>query len=79
MSKTGTGRTALITGASAGIGAAFADVFARNGFNLILTARREDRLQELAGQTRKEATAVKPRTVIAADISESDACAQRAF
>lgn len=40
-------RTAFITGASSGIGKAFAEVFARNGFNLVLTARREDRLQEL--------------------------------
>lgn len=35
-------KTAFITGASAGIGKAFAEVFAQNGFNLVLTARRED-------------------------------------
>jgi short-subunit dehydrogenase len=40
--------TALVTGASAGIGQAFAEVFGKYGFNLILTARREDRLQAIA-------------------------------
>src|SRR5689334_11197241 len=45
-------RTVLITGASAGIGAAFADVFASHGFNLVITARREERLQAVGDQMR---------------------------
>lgn len=43
-----TRRTILVTGASAGIGKAFAEEFARHGCNLVITARREDRLKALA-------------------------------
>jgi uncharacterized protein len=43
-------RTVLVTGASSGIGAAFAAVFAAHGFDLVITARREDRLREVASQ-----------------------------
>lgn len=39
--------TVLVTGASSGIGAALAKVFASNGFALVLTARRENLLQQL--------------------------------
>jgi short-subunit dehydrogenase len=42
--------TALITGASTGIGAVYADRLARRGYDLILVARNESRMRELAEQ-----------------------------
>ncbi len=46
--KPGQGQIALVTGASAGIGVDLAECFARDGYDLILTARSQGPLQELA-------------------------------
>lgn len=48
------GSWALVAGASEGLGAAFAEALARRGLHLILLARREDKLQELAADLKQK-------------------------
>ena len=63
--------TALITGASAGIGAELARVFAARGHDVILVARRQDALEALAGQL--EGKHKVRATVLPADLALSSA------
>jgi len=65
------GQTALITGASSGIGEALARRFAQGGFNLVLVARSGDKLRSLAA-TLSAAHGVKS-WVATTDLSQPDA------
>lgn len=62
--------TVLITGASAGIGAAYADRFARRGHDLVLVARNKARLDALSERLRKEYGVAAD--VLQADVTQSD-------
>ena len=64
------GDWALVTGASSGIGAELARQIAADGMNVVLSARRGDRLARLAGEVEKE-SGVATRVVVA-DLSERD-------
>ncbi|WP_434052385.1 MAG: SDR family oxidoreductase [Roseibium sp.] len=61
------GKTILITGASSGIGAAAARMFAGEGANLVLAARRKDRLEELRAELPEATSRIK---VFAGDVAD---------
>ncbi len=67
-------KTVLITGASSGIGREFAMVFARNGYDLILTARNHAALVEVGDAV--TALAKPPLLTIPCDLAQADAAEQ---
>ncbi|HZY17297.1 MAG TPA: SDR family oxidoreductase [Ramlibacter sp.] len=70
------GKTALVTGASVGIGRAIAAALAAEGVRVAVAARRVEKLQELAGEI--TAAGGPPPVLLACDLYEEDACARLA-
>lgn len=64
-------RLAVVTGASSGIGEAFARELGRRGFSLILVARRRERLEALKAELEPEVTV----DVLVADLGTEEGCA----
>jgi len=71
VSRDNQNRCAVVTGASSGIGAVFAQKLARQGFDVVLVARRKERLDELA--TELSSTHGVRADVFVADLADSDA------
>ncbi|MDH5018701.1 SDR family NAD(P)-dependent oxidoreductase [Halobacterium rubrum] len=67
MTDTGSAGTALVTGASSGIGRELADVIAADGYDVVVTARREQRLREVADRVEREHGV--DATVVAQDLA----------
>ena len=70
--KKGAGQTALITGASSGIGQELAKLFAQDGYNLVLVSRSVETLHRL-GEVFELNYGTEQVTVIEKDLSEEDA------
>ena len=74
-----TGRTALITGASSGLGSRFGRILAANGARIALGARRKDKLEALAADIGPAAAAVQMDVMREADIIAGFDAAEAAF
>lgn len=70
MSTPKTGQTALITGASSGIGRELAKLFAQDGYNLVLVARNGDEMRQLAEEFYQNSGI--DTTIIEKDLSKED-------
>ena len=73
------GRTALITGASSGLGSRFGRILAASGANVALGARRKDRLEALASEIGAPAVAVEMDVMREADVIAGFDAAEEAF
>ena len=63
------GKVAIITGGNSGVGAATALLFAKEGAKVVITARREEKLKEVAAQIEAAGGIVYP---LSADISKAE-------
>jgi len=71
MSSTNSKGTVVITGASGGIGAVYADRFARRGYDLLLIARDEKRLGDVAGKLSQQYGVIA--NTLVADLTDKSA------
>lgn len=72
-------KVVVITGASSGIGAETAKVLARNGAKVVLSARREDRLNELVAEIGENASYLKSDVTSPADMKALAAIAKEKY